>query len=74
MSRIDILVPENNVRSVHMLVARRLAEKNHDVALVGVAAPGVHWSLGYILRLERKAMRIRGNDLLEPVEGVELSS
>ena len=74
MSRIDILVPGDNVCSLHLLVAKRLAERSHDVALVGVAAPGVHWALGYILRLERKAMRIRGNDLLEPVEGAELSS
>ncbi|TPJ38710.1 hypothetical protein FJ434_22685 [Mesorhizobium sp. B2-5-13] len=73
MSRIDILVPDDNVCSVHMLVAKRLAEKGHDVALVGVAAPGVQWPLGYILRLERKAVQIRGHDLLEPVEGVELS-
>jgi hypothetical protein len=73
VSTIDILVPENDVCSVHRLVATRLVEKGHDVVLVGADAPGRPWALSHILSFERKAFRIRGNDLLERAEVAKLS-
>jgi hypothetical protein len=35
MSAIDVLVPENAVRRMHVVVADRLRALGHDVALVG---------------------------------------
>ena len=72
-SMIDILVPENDVRSVHRLLARQLVRKGHDAVLVGVAAPGMRRMLDRILSFERKVMRIRSNDLLERIETPDLS-
>lgn len=74
MSTIDILVPANDVRRIHLLVADRLAEKGHDIVLAGVETPDEPRMLSNILRAERRTLRIRGNDLFDVVSTVGLSS
>lgn len=74
MGTIDIIVPDNDVRAVHRLVATRLLQKGHDVALVGVDASSKSWSLDCILFLERMILRIDRHDLTKPAEGLTLSS
>jgi hypothetical protein len=73
VSTIDILVPDKHVYSVHLLVAKRLSERGHDVALVGVQAHTSRLVLTTILRIERKLLRLRGHDLLEPANFSRLS-
>jgi hypothetical protein len=74
VSTIDILVPANDVRRIHLLVADRLAEKGHDIVLAGVETPDEPRMLSNILRAERRTLRIRGNDLFDVVSTVGLSS
>lgn len=74
MSVVDIFVPANDARRIHFLVAERLAEKGHDVALVGAGTSGALNALDRILDAERKLMRIRGNNLLERLSNVPLAS
>lgn len=74
MSVIDVLVPENAVRRMHVVVADRLRALGHDVALVGAGAQDAGWlALDRLLRFERKALRIRINGLLDLVPGAQLS-
>lgn len=65
VSVVDILVPADDARHIHFLVAERLAERGHDVALVGAEAAGVSHAFDKILKAERRLMRIKGNDLFE---------
>ncbi|HET7413671.1 MAG TPA: hypothetical protein VFJ18_13520, partial [Pararhizobium sp.] len=73
MSAIDILVPAHDVRRVHCLVAKRLAEKGHDVVLAGVETPGMPAVLNHILSFERRILGVRLDSLLKRVEDVQLS-
>lgn len=73
MSVIDVLVPQDTVRRLHVVVAERLARLGHDVALVGVDAPGMAPVLENILRFERTALRVRLNSLLDAVPEPKLS-
>src|SRR5690606_16326162 len=65
MSAIDIQVPASDVRCLYLVVARRLAERGYDVALVGVETPGIPAALNRILFLERRILGIRLDCLLE---------
>jgi hypothetical protein len=73
VSAIDILVPAGDVRRMHLLMAERLAEKGHDVALVGTDAPGIARTLDNILHFERAALGVRLRSLLDAVPQPRLS-
>lgn len=72
MSTIDVLVPAQAVCRIHLVIAERLREKGHDVALVGVDAPGVPGVLENILFLERRMLCIRSHKLMERIRDVQL--
>lgn len=74
LSLIDIVVPEDDVRRVHLVLARRLSEKGHDVALVAAGSSIVPSALQSILWFERKILVDRHDDLLAPAENTQLSS
>ena len=73
MSVIDVLVPQDTVRRLHVAVAGRLSRLGHDVALVGVDASGMAPVLENILHFERTALRVRLNSLLDTVPEPKLS-
>lgn len=74
MTAIDIFVPAEDVRRVHVVIAERLSDRGYDVALVGVDTPGMSRVLSNLLSLERKFLRIRANSLLKPAESISLST
>ncbi|PSJ58895.1 glucosamine inositolphosphorylceramide transferase family protein [Pseudaminobacter soli (ex Li et al. 2025)] len=73
MSAIDVLVPANAVCHLHAVVADRLRENGHDVALVGVDTPAISPALKNILCFERTVLRVRLNSLLETLPAPVLS-
>ncbi len=74
MSAIDILVPANAVRRIHLLVAERLVELGYDAALVGIDVPNASRMLDTILSAERKVLRTSGNGLFNVLSSWKLSA
>lgn len=73
MSAIDVFVPAQAVCRIHVVIAERLRQLGHDVAFVGVDAPGMPRALEKILFLERRMLRIRSHKLMERICDVQLS-
>lgn len=75
MSEVDVLVPENAVRRMHLVLAERLRELGHDVVLVGAGTRDAGSStLDRLLRFERNVLGVRINSLLDVIPDAQLSS